>query len=130
MKLDEKDIHLFITEHQEYEIKYSYYDFGGEIEYNLCSSKLNIVLGITDSDENFAKDECIYIDYVYLEDGMKAWQVQINSKYLKQDGIEKLKELLPKFFLGGNIFPDEKLIKPLHTNCNFAKFKSTEFPCL
>lgn len=123
MKLEETDIQLFINEHEEYEIKYNHYNIGYEIEYNLCSFKLNIVLGITDSDENFAKDEYIYIDYVYLENGMKAWQVQINSKYLKQDGVEKLKELLPKFFLGEKISPNEKLIKPLHANCNFAKLE-------
>lgn len=121
MKIEEIDILQFINDHKEYEIKYSHYDFECEIEYNLCSFKLNIVLGITDSDENFAKDECIYIDYVYLENGMKAWQVQINSKYLNQDGIKKLKELLPKFFIGEKISPDEKLIKPLHATCNFAK---------
>ncbi len=68
-------------------------------------------------------DECIYIDYVYLEDGMKAWQVQINSRYLRQEGIDKLKDLLPKFFSGEKISPDEKLIKPLHANCNFAKLE-------
>ena len=41
---------------------------------------------------------------------MKAWQVQINSKYLKQDGVENLKELLSKFFLGEKNSPNEKLI--------------------
>lgn len=121
MKLEEKDILQFINDHKEYEIKYSCNDFGYEIGYNLCSFKLNIVLCIFDSDDNFAKDECIYIDYVYFEDGMKAWQIQINSKYLNQDGIDKLKELLPKFFLGEKISPDEKFIKPLHATCNFAK---------
>ena len=104
-------------------MKNNRYDFGSEIEYNLCSSRLNMVLEITDSDDNFAIDECIYIDYVYLEDGMKAWQVQINSRYLRQEGIDKLKDLLPKFFSGEKISPDEKLVKPLHANCNFAKLE-------
>lgn len=121
LKLEKNDILKFVNEHKDYEIKFDYYNSEYEVEYNLCSYKVNVVVSISDSDENFATDESLYVDYVYLDDGMKAWQVQINSKYLKQEGVDKLKELLPTFFLGESIFPDGNLVKPLHQNCNFAK---------
>ena len=121
MKLEKKDIEEFIKNNKNLEIKFNYYEGKNEIEFNLCSIKVNTVVGITDSDDNYATDECLYVDYVYLDDGMKAWQVQINSKFLQDDGIEMIKELLPKFFENEKIILDNKLIKPLRAGCNFDK---------
>ena len=59
-----------------------------------------------------------------FDDGMKAWQIQINSKFLEEGGIKKIKELLPKFFNGEEILINSDLIKPLRENCNFAKANS------
>jgi len=127
MKLETKDILEFINNNQDFEVKFDYLELDWGIDYNLYSRKLNVTVTIMDSDDNFATDEALYIDYVYLDDGMKAWQVQINSKFLKQEGIDKVKELLPKFFVGEVILPDYKLVRPLHPNCNFSKLNNHQF---
>ena len=121
MKLKKEDLIEFVNNHRSMEIKFNYYKMQDEIDFHLCSFKLNVVVGIFDSNDNLAIDKSLYIDYVYLDDGMKAWQIQVNSKFLEKDGIEKIKELLPKFFNGEKISTDNDLIKPLYKNCNFDK---------
>lgn len=123
MKLEKNDIIEFITNHKDMEIEFNCYDMQDEIVFNLYSFKLKVGITISDSCDNFATDKSLYIDYVYLDDGTKAWQIQINSKYLMQDGIDKLKGLLPKIFDGEKIQADSNLLKPLHKNCNFARLE-------
>ncbi len=119
MRLEREDINEFLASNAALEIELKVCDLSDEYDINLYSYKLNISVEIMDLEDGYAQDNAIYIDYAYLEDGMKAWQVQYNSNFLDQSGFIVLKKLLAKFFHNELVLADYKMIKPLRTGCNF-----------
>lgn len=119
MNIQKKNIDEFLKKNQKYEIKVQFlpFDRGAWL---LHSTKKNVCVGLYDTDD-WAKDEALYIDYAFLDDGMKAWQISYRSDFFNERGFAELFKLLPKIFNGEKIFPDGNLLKPLHKNCNFAK---------